>query len=148
MKPNDNFRNAGPSKVSTEPPNTDSQLSKEKKQSEKLQKERDQAHQALKSAKDENEKLQNTIKDFEDRFKRLEAQMHEKPPASSSIPQPSAIPQPQANPGYQPHQMSQAARLTSTYPTHGAERALNHGQTYPTQMAATAAGKLFHILLS
>jgi hypothetical protein len=143
MKPNDNFRNSGPSKVSVEPPNTDSQLVKEKRQSEKLQKERDQAQQALKSAKDENDKLQKTIKDFEERFKRLEAQLHEKAPAPPSIPQASAIPQNQTNTSYQPHQISQAARMNPTYSTHGAERALNHGQTYPTQMTATAAGKTF-----
>ena len=143
MKPNENFRNSGPSKVSLEPPNTDSQLAKEKRQSEKLQKERDHAQQALKSAKDENDKLQKTIKDFEERFKRLEAQLHEKPPAAPSIPQASTIPQNQSNTSYQPHQISQGARLNPTYSTHGAERALNHGQTYPTQLTATAAGKSF-----
>jgi cell division septum initiation protein DivIVA len=146
MKPNENGRNLGASKVLAELQGPEAQIGKDKRQIEKLQSERDQAQQALKSVKDDNEKLQKTVKDFEDRLKRLESQLHEKSNAVSQIPQPTAITQPQSNTAYQPHPMTQAARLNPTYPTHGAERTISHGgPSYPTQLAA-AASKFSYIL--
>jgi hypothetical protein len=97
----------------------------------------------LKSKEDENEKLRIKLQDYEDRFKRIEAQMQEKPPSTAPLQQSTQLNQTQNNQGYSPHQISQAARISSTYQTHGAERAMNHGQSYPTQLAAAGTGKNF-----
>jgi len=146
MKPNDN-RQPGPIRPPTEVVNTDTQLVKEKRQSEKLQKERDKAQLDLKTEKDENEKLRKIVKDFEERLNRLEAQSNEKapppPPPPPTISQASTLPPAQTNTAYQPHQMNQATRLAPTYPTHSTDRSLNHGQAYATQLAANAAGKIY-----
>jgi hypothetical protein len=141
MKPNENGRNNGVTRLPTESQGLDAPPGKDTRQIERLQSERDQAQQALKSVKVDNEKLQKTVKDFEDRLKKLESQLQGRTNSTPQMPQPATISQPQSNTAYQPHPMSQAARLNPTYPTHGAERTISHASpSYPTQLAA-AAGK-------
>lgn len=113
-----------------------------------MQKERDQAHQLLKNSQDEIESLRNTVKnqakDYEERFKRLEAKLQEKPnPPPPPIPQQSNnISQPQTSSAYQPHQMNQPTRLNPNpaYNPHSTDR-ISHGQPYPSQMATAPSSK-------